>query len=88
MDILNFNDFIVKESLPQQNTVDQLKKLKKVMDKEIGGDIGDKTSKAEKKTANVYFFRNPIDTGIESYQDWEKSNQKKFGLKPKKKKIK
>lgn len=81
--VLKFSEFLF-ESLPQQKTVDQLKKVKKTMDKEIGGDIGDKTSKAEKNTANVYFFRNPIDTGIQSYQDYDKSNKKKFFKKSKK----
>ena len=84
--IFRFEDFLITEGLPQQKTVDQLKKLKKIMDKEIGGDIGDKTSKEEKKVANVYFFRNPIETGIQSYQEWEKSNRKKFGLKDNNKK--
>lgn len=83
--VLKFSEFLVQESLPQQKTVDQLKRLKKTMNREIGGDIGDKISDSEKKTANVYFFRNPIETGIESYQDYEKSNRKKFGLKVKKK---
>lgn len=83
--VLKFEEFLVQESLPQQKTVDQLKKLKKTMDKEIGGDIGDKISDSEKKSANVYFFRNPIETGIESYQDYEKENRKNFGLEPKKK---
>jgi hypothetical protein len=50
------------------------------MNKEIGGDIGDKITDSEKKVANVYFFRNPIETGIESYQDYEKANRKKFRL--------
>lgn len=83
--VLKFSEFLVQESLPQQHTVDQLKQLKKTMNREIGGDIGDKTSNAEKKAANVYFFRNPIQTGIESYQDYEKANRKKFGLNKKKK---
>ncbi len=84
--ILKFSEFLLKESLPQQHTVDQLKKLKKTMDKEIGGDIGDKISDVQGKVANVMFMRNPIETGIESYQDFEKANRKKFGLEPKKKK--
>lgn len=85
--VLTFNEFLIKESLPQQHTVDQLKSVKKTMNKEIGGDIGDKISDSEKKSANVYFFRNPIETGIESYQDFEKSNRQKFSLKPKRDKI-
>jgi len=84
--VLKFSEFLIKESLPQQHTVDQLKSVKKTMNKEIGGDIGDKISNSEKKSANVYFFRNPIETGIESYQDFEKENRKKFGIATKKKK--
>jgi hypothetical protein len=78
--ILRFAEYIV-ESLPQQTTVDQLKKIKKTMDKEIGGDIGDKISDMNKQGANIQYIRNPVDTGIESYQDFEKSNRKRFRIK-------
>lgn len=80
--ILRFSEYIV-ESLPQQTTVDQLKKIKATMNKEIGGDIGDKISDMNKQGANIDYIRNPVQTGIESYQDWEKSNRKRMKRKKK-----
>jgi hypothetical protein len=76
--VLKFSEFLVKESLPQQSTVNQLKKIKSVINKEIGGDIGDKISDMNKQGANIMYIQNPIETGIQSYQDYEKSNRKKF----------
>jgi len=86
--VLKFSEFLIRESLPQQSTVNQLKKIKSVMNKEIGGDIGDKISDMNKQGANIMYIQNPIETGIQSYQDYEKTNRKKFGLKPKKSKKK
>lgn len=60
------------ESLPQENTVKQLKKLRKLTK---GVDIGDRISDMTKQGANVAYIENPIDTGIESYQDFEKKNK-------------
>jgi len=80
--ILRFSEYIV-ESLPQQTTVEQLKKIKATMNKEIGGDIGDKISDMNKQGANIDFIRNPVETGIESYQDWERSNRKRVRRKRK-----
>lgn len=82
MKILKFYQYI-SESLPQQTTVDQLKRIKSTMNKEIGGDIGDKISDMNKQGANIDFIRNPIQTGIESYQDWERSNRKRVRRKRK-----
>lgn len=65
----------LNEQLPQQASVDQFKKVKKVIDKEIGGDIGDKVSDMNKQGANIQYIQNPIETGIESFQDFEKSNK-------------
>ena len=61
------------ESLPQQSTVDQLKKLRKIMK---GIDVGDKISDMNKEGANIMWIRNPIDTGVESYQDYQKKSKK------------
>jgi hypothetical protein len=74
-----------EEALPQQSTVDQLKRIKKTIDKEIGGDIGDKISDMNKEGANIQYIRNPIKTGIESYQDFERKNRKIFKFKEYKK---
>ena len=64
-----------EESLPQKSTVDQLKKIKKTIDKEIGGDIGDKIPDMNKQGANIQYIQNPIETGIETMQDYEASNK-------------
>jgi hypothetical protein len=34
-----------------------------------------------KKGHNLQYYRNPIDTGIESYQDFQRNNKKKFKIK-------
>lgn len=62
-----------ESALPQQHTVDQLKVLRKLTKK---SDIGDKISDMNKQGANIQYIRNPIDTGIESIQDYERSNKK------------
>lgn len=66
-------DYEVYESLPQQRTVDQLKKLRKLMK---GIDIADKISNLSGEGSNLAWDRNPVDTGIESFQDFEKKNKK------------
>jgi hypothetical protein len=73
MKILNFKDFSILESLPRQQTVDQLKKLRKLTK---GIDIGDRISDLNKQGANIQYYRNTIDSGIESYEDFEKNNKK------------
>lgn len=60
------------ESLPQDHTINQLKMIRK---KSRGTDIGDKIANIE-NSANIQYLRNPIDTGIESTQDYERSNKK------------
>ncbi len=60
------------ESLPRQHTVDQLKKLRKLSK---GTDIGDRVSDMNKQGANIAYIHNPVDTGIESYEDFEKKNK-------------
>lgn len=73
MKILNFKDFSILESLPRQQTVDQLKRLRKLTK---GIDIGDRISDLNKQGANLQYYRNTIDSGIESYEDFEKKNKK------------
>lgn len=63
----------INESLPRQGTVDQLKRLRKLTK---GIDIGDRISDLTKQGANISYTQNPIDTGIESYEDYEKNNKK------------
>ncbi len=74
MKILKFNEFsIVNEGLPRQQSVEQLKKVMKVSAKT---DIGNRISDMNKQGANIQYIENPIDTGIESYEDYEKHNKK------------
>ena len=62
-----------EEALPRQHTVDQLKKVMKVSAKT---DIGNRISDMNKQGANIDYIQNPIDSGIESYEDYERHNKK------------
>lgn len=72
MRIKKFIDFII-ESLPRDHSVDQ---LKRVMKQSAKTDIGNRISDMNKQGANIDYIRNPIDSGIESYEDFEKHNKK------------
>ena len=61
------------ESLPRQQSVDQLKKVMKISAKT---DIGNRISDMNKQGANIQYIQNPIDSGIESYEDYQKHNKK------------
>ena len=63
----------VYESLPRQQSVDQLKRIMKLSAKT---DIGNRISDMNKQGANIQYIQNPIDSGIESYEDYEKHNKK------------
>jgi cell fate (sporulation/competence/biofilm development) regulator YmcA (YheA/YmcA/DUF963 family) len=67
--LLNFEQ--LNENLPRKQTVDQLKRLRKLTK---GIDIGDKISDMNKQGANIQYIKNPIDTGIESIEDYWKHN--------------
>lgn len=60
------------ESLPRQQSVDQ---LKRVMKMSARTDIGNRISDMNKQGANIQYIQNPIDSGIESYEDFEKKNK-------------
>ena len=60
------------EGLPRQRSVDQLKRVMKMSAKT---DIGNRISDMNKQGANIQYIQNPIDTGIESYEDFEKKNK-------------
>jgi hypothetical protein len=60
------------ESLPRQQSVDQLKRVMKMSAKT---DIGNRVSDMNKQGANIQYIQNPIDSGIESYEDFEKKNK-------------
>jgi hypothetical protein len=63
----------VNESLPRKSSVEQ---LKKVMRKSSKTDIGNRISDMNKQGANIQYIRNPIKTGIESFEDFEHTNKK------------
>ena len=74
MKILKFNEFeIIEEGLPNQRTVDQLKMVRKLSK---GIDIGDRISDMNKEGGNLQYIQNPIDSGIESIEDYERNNKK------------
>ena len=56
------------ESLPREQSVDQ---LKKVMKQSAKTDIGNRISDMNKQGANIQYFQNPIVSGIESYEDYK-----------------
>jgi len=74
MKILRFEEFeMTNEALPRRQSVDQ---LKKVMKQSAKTDIGNRISDMNKQGANIQYIQNPIDSGIESYEDFEKHNKK------------
>ena len=74
MRILKFNEFeVTNEALPNQHTIDQ---LEDVMKKSAKTDIGNRITDMNKQGANIQYIQNPIDTGIESREDYEKHNKK------------
>ena len=68
MKIYKYQEFIT-ESLPRQHSVDQLERVRKLSK---STDIGDKTIEIG---ANLLSHSNPIDTGIESYEDYMKHDK-------------
>jgi hypothetical protein len=74
MKILRFEEFeMTNEALPNQKTVDQ---LKKVMKMSARTDIGNRISDMNKQGANIHYMQNPIETGIESKEDYDEHNKK------------
>lgn len=63
----------IYEAMPRERSVNQLKSLRKLTK---GTDIGDRISDLEKQGANIQYSRNVVDSGIESYEDFERSNKK------------
>ena len=72
MRIKRFEEFIT-ESLPTQKSVDQLKRVMKISAKT---DIGNRISDMNKQGANIHYIQNPIETGIESKEEYDKHNRK------------
>lgn len=71
---MRFEEFeMTNEALPRQRSVDQLKRVMKLSART---DIGNRISDMNKQGANIQYIQNPIDSGIESYEDYEKHNKK------------
>jgi len=62
----------VYESLPNQKSVDQLERVMKISAKT---DIGNRISDMNKQGANIQYIQNPIDSGIESREEYDKHNK-------------
>jgi hypothetical protein len=74
MKILRFEEFeMTNEALPNKKTVDQLKKVMKISKRT---DIGNRISDMNKQGANIHYMQNPIETGIESKEDYDEHNKK------------
>lgn len=74
MKIMRFEEFeMTNEALPNKKTVDQLKKVMKMSAKT---DIGNRISDMNKQGANIHYMQNPIETGIESREDYDEHNKK------------
>jgi len=74
MKILRFEEFeMTNESLPNKKSVDQ---LKRVMKQSARTDIGNRISDMNKQGANIHYIQNPIETGIESREDYDEHNKK------------
>lgn len=74
MKIFRFEEFeMTNEALPNKKSVDQLKKVMKMSTKT---DIGNRISDMNKQGANIHYIQNPIDTGIESREDYDEHNKK------------
>lgn len=74
MKIMRFEEFeMTNEALPNKKSVDQLKKVMKMSAKT---DIGNRISDMNKQGANIHYIQNPIDTGIESREDYDEHNKK------------
>jgi hypothetical protein len=64
--LISFGE-ISEGALPRKSTVNQWKRLRKLTK---GIDIGDRISNMNKQGANIHYIQNPIDSGIESYEDY------------------
>ena len=62
----------LNESLPRDKSIEQMKMVRRLSK---GTDIGDRVSDMNGEGENLHYMRNPIDSGIESYSDFEKSNK-------------
>lgn len=71
IDVITENQ--INESLPREHSIEQLKRIRKISK---GIDIGDRIPDLKKQGANIHYYQNPIDSGIESFEEFEKNNKK------------
>lgn len=71
--LIKLDDFFKEGALPRESTIKQLKKIRSISK---GTDIGDRIPDMKKQGENIELYQNPIDSGIESYEDFEKKNKK------------
>jgi len=69
MKIFKFDIF--EQALPRESSVKQMKKLRKL----AGKDIGDKTTKKKRKTANFIKANNPLDKKVDTYEKFVKNKK-------------
>lgn len=62
-----------QEALIPKRSLDQLKSLRKMTK---GIDIADRIPDLQKQGANIHYSRNAVDSGIESYEDFQAHNRK------------
>jgi len=74
MRIKRFEEFeVTNEALPNKHTINQ---LKNVMKQSAKTDIGNRVSNMNKQGANILYIQNPIESGIESKEEYDEHNKK------------
>jgi len=72
--IKKFEEFSdINESLVQNKSMEQLKMVRRLSK---GTDIGDRITDMSKEGSNLNHIHNVIDSGVESFQDFEAKNKK------------
>jgi hypothetical protein len=66
--ILRYSE-LSEGALPSERSKKQLEELRR----KTKPDIGDKISDMNKQGANIHYIHNPVDTGIESYEEYQAS---------------
>ena len=61
------------ESMVQSNSMAQLRMVRRLSKSD---DIGDRTANIGANLPNSTYIHNPIDTGVETYQDFQRHNKK------------
>lgn len=70
IDVINIRN---EGALPRESTLKQMRRIRKASRRT---DIGDRISDMGKEGSNIGWISNPLDKGIESYEDSERRNKK------------